>query len=128
MPDEVRPGREYVWERLITAEDIRRFAELSGDKGRHHLENDAQGRLLAHGLLTASLPTKLGGDLDYIAQLMHFHFIAPVYAGDRLRCVGRVQSVKKTPLRLKLSLAFTVVNQAGTTVLEGSSSGYISAA
>ncbi len=48
----------------------------------------ARAGLMAHGLLTATLPTKLGGDLNYIARTMEFEFLRPVYAGEELRCVG----------------------------------------
>jgi 3-hydroxybutyryl-CoA dehydratase len=55
-------GDVISWRRTFTEEDIRLFASLSGDEGAHHLVADAQGRLMAHGLLTATLPTKIGGD------------------------------------------------------------------
>ena len=99
--------------------------ELSGDRGAHHRDKDAQGRLLAHGLLTATLPTKLGGDLDYIARTMTFEFLRPVYAGDALCCVGVVDSVKPGRAFTRVGFSFTVTNQDSATVLKGTSSGVI---
>jgi 3-hydroxybutyryl-CoA dehydratase len=125
LPESLRPGATSRWKREITEEDVARFAEVSGDRGRHHLERDASGRLLAHGLLTATLPTKLGGDMNYIARTMNFEFLKAVYAGDELTCVGTVVStIAQTP-RFKLSLSFEVRNQYGELVLRGTTSGQI---
>lgn len=111
--------------RAINIEDIRRFAELSGDAGRHHLEPDASGRLVAHGLLTASLPTKLGGDLNFMARTMTFEFLRQVYSGDELLCKGVVDSLVARPGHQKVKFSFTITNQAGEVVLRGTSAGVI---
>lgn len=122
---ELKAGAEFAYERLITEEDIRRFSELSGDKGAHHLQPDTQGRLMAHGLLTATLPTKLGGDLDYIARTMRFEFSRPVYSGDLLTCRGTVASVVRQSTRLKVRFLFEILNQKGEPVLKGETQGQI---
>jgi 3-hydroxybutyryl-CoA dehydratase len=121
----LKKGLVVEWRRSFTEEDIAAFAELSGDKGRHHLERDAAGRLMAHGLLTATLPTKLGGDLDYIAASMTFDFKRPVYAGEELLCRGKVTSVRKEKDRLAVTFSFVVTNPRGKTVLEGRTKGII---
>jgi acyl dehydratase len=125
LPAALRPGAKSRWTRLITEEDIARFADLSGDRGRHHLEAGANGRLLAHGLLTATLPTKLGGDANFIARTMTFEFLKPVYAGDELACDGVVESAAVQSSRFKVRFAFEVRNQDGVLVLRGASSGQI---
>lgn len=125
MVKELKAGMKIEWRRAISEEDVRRFAELSGDRGAHHLNPDEQGRLMAHGLLTATLPTKLGGDLDFIAREMRFEFLRPVYAGDTLECRGLVDSVIEQPKRLKVAFSFEVVNQHAKPVMKGSSSGMI---
>lgn len=126
MSVELKPGARMEWRRSFSEADIRQFAELSGDKGVHHLEPDEQGRLMAHGLLTASLPTKLGGDLNYIARTMKFDFFRPVFAGEELTCVGVVDAVESGPRgRLDVSFSFTVTNPKGKSVLSGTSSGVI---
>jgi len=119
------PGLKYTWKRTITEEEIRRFAEVSGDQGRHHLEKDEKGRLIAHGLLTATLPTKIGGELNFIAREMHFQFLRPVYGGDELTCAGVVDSVDRRPRRILTAFSFSITNQDGREVLKGTSSGYI---
>jgi acyl dehydratase len=125
IPPGLRPGAESRWARTITEDDVARFADLSGDRGRHHLERDDKGRLLAHGLLTATLPTKLGGDMNYIARTMEFEFLKAVYAGDRLTCDGTVVSTIAQRARYKVRFAFEVRNQDGETVLRGTTSGQI---
>ena len=123
----IEAGRCVEWARTFSVEDVRAFAELSGDKGAQHLAPDAKGRLMVHGLLTATLPTKLGGDMDYIAGDMHFDFVRPVYAGETLTCVGVVESVERQPKRDLVTFSFTVTNGAGKAVLRGTSSGAICA-
>jgi acyl dehydratase len=120
-----KAGDRMIWTRAFTEPEIAAFAELSGDKGRHHLEKDAQGRLMAHGLLTATLPTKLGGDLHYMARTMNFVFEKAVYAGDALSCEGVVESVIEQSTRLKVRFSFEIKNQRGERVLSGTSAGQI---
>jgi len=47
-------GEVITWERTFTEEDIRLFNRVSGDEGVHHVKPDEQGRLMVHGLLTAT--------------------------------------------------------------------------
>jgi hypothetical protein len=61
---DVQEGEVITYERTFTEEEIRAFAELSGDTGQQHVERDAEGRLMAQGLLTATLPTKIGGEVN----------------------------------------------------------------
>lgn len=125
LPELLRPGAARSWTRRVTEDDVRRFAELSGDRGRHHLERDASGRLLAHGLLTATLPTKLGGDVDFVARTMEFEFLRGVYAGDTLTCEGVVVSAAAQSARYRVRFSFEVKNQDGDVVLRGASSGSV---
>lgn len=90
VPDE---GETHTFERTFEVEEVRTFAELSEDRGTHHVETDEKGRLLVHGLLTATLPTKVGGEDDVLASEMTFHFHRPVYTGERLRCAVTYNSV-----------------------------------
>jgi acyl-CoA thioesterase FadM len=80
---------------------------------------------MAHGLLTATLPTKLGGDLNFIARTMEFEFLRPVYAGDALVCAGLVDDVVAERKRLRVTFSFSVNNSKGKTVMKGVSSGVI---
>ena len=125
IPEHLRPGAKRAFKRLITAEDITHFARITGDRGRHHLEPDAAGRVMAHGLLTASLPTKIGGDFHYMARTMEFEFLKAVYSGDELTCTGEVVSCVAQSARFKVRFSFEIVNQRGEAVLRGGTSGQI---
>ena len=78
-----------------------------------------------HGLLTATLPTKLGGDLDYIAADMHFDFLAPVYTGDLIRCELRIDESVRGERNTRVRISGACVNQHGQEVLRFTSRGVI---
>jgi acyl dehydratase len=122
---ELKAGSRFSWQRRITEEDIRLFTEVSQDQGRHHVSKDSAGRLLAQGLLAATMPTKLGGDLNFIARRMEFDFLGPVYAGDALTCVGTVDLAIRKQGRLKVKFSFEVTNQEQKLVVKGNSHGII---
>ena len=50
---------------------------------------------MVHGLFTASIGTKLGGDLDYIAREMVSEFLRPVFTGDTITCELTMTEVEK---------------------------------
>ena len=113
------------WERTFTVEDVRQFGQISGDLGIHHVEPDEQGRLLVQGLLTATLPTKRGGDLNFIARKMVFEFLRPVFTGDAIRCENTIESIEKQEGRSLVEASFVCRNQHGKEVLTGHVSGII---
>jgi 3-hydroxybutyryl-CoA dehydratase len=118
-------GDVYSWERTFTEEDIRLFAEMSGDKGSHHMTPDEKGRLMAHGLLTATLPTKVGGDLNFIAREMVFRFHRPVFAGDTVRCEVTIVALEQTEQYIRMSSGWVCRNQHDKEVLTGEAHGII---
>jgi len=118
-------GAQLHWLRTFTPEDVELFGRVSGDRGVHHVQPDAQGRLMVQGLLTATLPTKLGGDQDYLAREMVFEFLRPVFTGDTIECVVTVTRVEKQPGRTYLEFDITCTNQAGKEVLRSSTKGVI---
>jgi len=113
------------WQRTFSEEDIRAFAELSGDEGEHHLVRDEQGRLMAHGLLTATLPTKIGGDLNFIAREMVFHFQRPVFAGDTISCEVILVEMEPADQYIKVVSSWSCRNQHGKEVMTGDARGVI---
>jgi 3-hydroxybutyryl-CoA dehydratase len=118
-------GQKSTYTRTFTREDVVAFAEISGDRGVHHMVPDGQGRVMIQGLLTATLPTKLGGDLNYIARKMEFEFLRPVFVGDTVTCEGTVTGVKESDDRLVVSMSITCRNQDGKEVLRGGTEGII---
>lgn len=105
-----KEGDVRSYERTFTEEDIEKFAEVSGDRGQQHVERDSQGRLMAKGLLTATLPTKIGGDMNYIARTLDFEFLQPVYAGDTISCETEIQNVSDEQERTLMSSEFVCLN------------------
>jgi acyl dehydratase len=122
---DVKVGQKASYERTFTVKDIEQFAELSGDKGVHHMQPDAQGRIMAQGLLTATIPTKLGGDIDYIARDFSIEFIRPVFAGDIIRAEALITKAEPAEDHLKVAIEFTCSNQHGKEVMRGKTSGVI---
>jgi 3-hydroxybutyryl-CoA dehydratase len=121
----VKAGDVYTWERSFSNEDVRLFAELSGDKGIHHIREDDQGRLQVHGLLTVTIPTKIGGDLDYVAREMVLEFIRPVYTGDMIHCDFYITEAEYAEGFIKVKLEVACFNQQDKEVLRGRSHGII---
>jgi len=118
-------GDTRSWSRTFTAEDIALFATLSGDEGEHHLVPDANGRVMAHGLLTATLPTKIGGDLNLIAREMVFRFHRPVFVGDTIECLVTLTSTEPGDGFVSVTSDWKCTNQHGKEVMSGTGSGII---
>jgi len=118
-------GDVISWQRTFTEEDIRLFTRLSGDAGEHHLQPDEQGRLMAHGLLTATLPTKIGGDLNFIAREMTFQFLRPVFAGDTIDCVVTLVEFEPEEKFIRVAAHSVCRNQHGKEVMSGVARGVI---
>jgi 3-hydroxybutyryl-CoA dehydratase len=121
----MKVGDVISWERTFTLEDVRRFAEYSGDEGEHHQQPDESGRLMVHGLLTATLPTKVGGDINFIARRMTFRFLRPVYSGDTVRCEVKIEELKDVGTYTKLKSSWVCRNQHGKEVMNGEADGVI---
>ena len=118
-------GQTVKWSRSFSEEDIREFARFSGDTGEHHLIPDAKGRLMAHGLLTATLPTKVGGDINFIAREMTFRFHRPVFSGDTIECEVTLTEVEETEAYVNICSTFVCRNQSRKEVLSGEARGII---
>ena len=121
----IQPGDTFAWERTFSDEDIHTFSELSGDRGVQHVRPDEGGRLMVQGLLTATLPTKIGGELSFIASEMLFQFHQPVYAGDTITCEVVMDEIEPGERWLRLTCSWTCTNQEGEVVLTGSGKGVI---
>jgi 3-hydroxybutyryl-CoA dehydratase len=118
-------GDVFTWQRTFTDEDILQFAELTGDKGRHHMESGDNGKRMVQGLLTASIGTKIGGDLNYIAKNMVSEFLRPVFAGDTVTCELTVTKAEQRDGYTVVAFKSVYRNQHGKEVLIGSSEGII---
>jgi 3-hydroxybutyryl-CoA dehydratase len=122
--ESIKPGAVFVKERAFTADDVRDFGRVSRDLGVHHVQPDAQGRVMLQGLLTATLATEIGGDLDFLASEMVLRFLRPVFTGDLIRCEV-LDSQNEDAKRISLELSVSTKNQNGKEVMQGTIRGVI---
>ncbi|HVF66450.1 MAG TPA: MaoC family dehydratase [Pyrinomonadaceae bacterium] len=112
--------------KTITDDDVRAFAELTGDRNPVHLDEEYAaatrfGRRIAHGMLGASLISAvLAGELPgpgsvYLSQTLRF--TAPVFLGDTVTARVTVTNVREDKPVVTLETACT--NQRGERVVEG---------
>jgi acyl dehydratase len=80
---------------------------------------------MAHGLLTATLPTKIGGDMNFIAREMTFQFQRPVFSGDTIVCEVTVSSLERADQLTNVATTFVCRNQHGKEVMTGIARGVI---
>jgi 3-hydroxybutyryl-CoA dehydratase len=122
----LKVGDIITFERTFTVRDIELFTEVSGDEGIHHITPDEQGRLVVQGLLTATLPTKVGGDANVLARTMNFEFLRPVFTGDTIICKVKIEKYERQENnRTAIMASFLCKNQNEKEVLKGNFSGVI---
>lgn len=121
-PDEISVGDSVRFTKRFTDDDVRAFAEASGDTNRLHLDAEYAdqtrfGGRIVHGTLVAGLISaalaRLPGLTIYVSQEMDFH--NPVSIGDRVTAVVEVEeAVGDNRFRLR-----TDVEDGDTTYLSG---------
>jgi 3-hydroxybutyryl-CoA dehydratase len=122
----LKVGDIITFERTFTVRDVELFTEISGDEGIHHITPDEQGRFVVQGLLTATLPTKIGGDYNVLARTMNFEFLRPVFTGDTIICEVKIEKYERQENnRTAIIASFLCKNQNGKDVLKGDFSGVI---
>jgi 3-hydroxybutyryl-CoA dehydratase len=122
----LKVGDMITFERTFTREDVEVFTKISGDEGAHHVTPDEQGRFVVQGLLTATLPTKVGGDYNVLARTMNFEFLRPVFSGDTIICEVTIEKFERQDNnRISISASFLCSNQNEKQVLRGSFAGVI---
>src|SRR5688572_33047784 len=104
--DELAVGAEWLSEsRLVTGEDVRRFADLTGDRNPVHLDPEFARttpfrRCIAHGLLGLAVVGGLAWKAPpahtlAFLELREWYFRAPIFPGDKIgraSCRERVES------------------------------------
>ncbi len=122
----LQAGDVITFERTFTVSDVELFTRVSGDEGAHHLSPDEEGRLVVQGLLTATLPTKIGGDYDVMARKMTFEFLRPVFTSDTIVCEVTIEKYEKQEdNRTAIAASFICANQKEKEVVNGEFSGVI---
>ncbi len=112
--------------KTVTDEDVRAFAEVTGDRNPVHLDDGYAagtrfGRRIAHGMLGASLISAVlanelpGRGTVYLSQTLRF--TAPVFLGDTVTARVVVKNVREDKPVVTLETVCT--NQRGERVVEG---------
>ena len=120
-------GDILAWERSFTVEEVAAFCRVTGDLARHHTEPDPAGRLMVPGLLTASLPTRIGGTLDFLVQEATFEFRRPVWTGERIRCEVTITDLTADGDRTRMHADLRCFRPGGREVLVGRCRGFVPA-
>lgn len=121
-----KPGDTASLSRTISDDDIRAFANATGDHNPLHLDEEfaKQTRFrkrIAHGMLSASLiSAAIANDLPgqgsiYLGQTLQF--VAPVFPGDTVTARVTVTSIREDKPIIKLETVCT--NQRDEVVLRG---------
>jgi 3-hydroxybutyryl-CoA dehydratase len=121
-----KAGDSAELSKTIREEDVRAFAELTGDRNPVHLDEEYAattrfGRRIAHGMLGASLVSAVlanelpGRGSVYLSQTLRF--TAPVYLGDTVTARVTVTRVREDKPVVTLETVCT--NQRGERVVEG---------
>lgn len=121
-----KPGDTASLSRLITDDDIRAFADATGDRNPLHLDEEFAsqtrfGKRIAHGMLSASMISAvIANDLPgqgsiYLGQSLKF--VAPVFLGDTVTARVTVQRIREDKPILTLETVCT--NQRAEVVIKG---------
>lgn len=121
-----KPGDTASLSRTISEDDIRAFANATGDRNPLHLDEEFArqtrfGRRIAHGMLSASLISaviadKLPGQGSiYLGQTLQF--VAAVFPGDTVTARVTVTGIREDKPIIKLETVCT--NQRDEVVIKG---------
>ena len=122
----VRVGQKATRSITLTADHVRKFAEISGDHNPLHFDEAFAagtkfGRLVVQGGLTTGLLHALvamdmpGPGTVFLSQ--DWRFTAPVFIGDTITAEAEVVKVHET--KPVTQLRVKVRRESGETVLEG---------
>lgn len=123
----VRVGDRAEMTRKVTAEDVKKFADVSGDTNLLHRDpvyaaKTRFGEPIAHGMLSAGyisavLGTKLAPDACVVYLGQSLRFLRPVKIGDEVRAVAEVKELD--PDKRIVTLVTECFNQDGEAVIKG---------
>jgi acyl dehydratase len=121
--EDVAVGEELpALAKIVTREDVRAYAEASGDRNPLHQDDDVARALgfpgvIAHGMFTmahmASCVTRWLGDAEGVTRL-RAQFRAPVLMGETIVAGGTVRSVDAGTRRAVLDLRVTLEREGRT--------------
>lgn len=120
----VSVGQEARVSRMITADDVETFAQLSLDRNPVHFDDSFAagtlfGRRIAHGMLgvalvSGALTELMGAGNIWISSSIKFE--KPIFINDRLTCVLTVSAVDRRGLA---DINVRVENDRGEVIISG---------
>jgi len=124
--DAIHVGDQREFTHAITAQDIERFADATGDRNPLHLDAEFAQRThfrrpVVYGMLSASfISTVIGTTMPgpgalWLSQTLQF--LHPAYVGDTIRVVVRVKQT--SPATRTLVLETIILNQAHQELITG---------
>ncbi len=123
----IKVGDRAEFEKTVTAEDVARFADVTGDSNPLHRDQDYAaktrfGQCIAHGMLSASfisaaVGTKLAPNCCVIYLSQTLRFLRPVKIGETVRAVAEVKGTD--PQKRIVTLQTDCFNQDGEPVVKG---------
>jgi len=123
----LQAGDRFTVIRCFSEDDIRQFAQISRDYNPVHCDTGYAELCgfkapIAHGLLTASLLTEVGGQIGWLATGMSFNFKRPVYAGEQITCHWLIVDIDE---RRHAKAEVRIFNAEGIQVLEATTCGVL---
>ena len=118
----LKPGDSFQITRVFNRQEVEAFCDLTGDFGAHHTHEQSDGKVVVPGLLTGSLPTQVGGKLNFLISELQYVFSKPVRTGETVTCKLIIDNVTPHPKGswLYASIEIRSLNQV---VLKGSCAG-----
>ena len=123
----IKVGDRAEFEKTVTAEDVARFADITGDSNPLHHDQDYAaktrfGQCIAHGMLSAgfisaAVGTKLAPNCCVIYLSQSLRFLRPVKIGETVRAVAEVKGTD--PQKRIVTLQTDCFNQDGEPVVKG---------
>ena len=122
-------GQVATLVRTISEADVMTFATLTGDHNPVHVDTNTAaassfGERIVHGMLTASLLSTVlamqlpGPGAIYLGQTLRF--LRPVKLGDTVTAQVEITAIDVA--RRRMTLATTIRNERGKTVVDGEAS------
>lgn len=118
-------GDLITHERTITIEDVREFAEVSGNQQLTPTESDDEGRATVPELLIGSLMTKIGSDIRYLARTVELDFRREINTDELITCEWTVESKEERDDRYLLENTVVYYDENGDIVGTGNTTGIV---
>lgn len=107
LPMAIKIEDQFCSRRRVTEEDVKLFADISGDHNPLHLDSEFASKTMfkqriVHGMLTASLISAALASMPGTIILLNFSlsFEKPVYIGDDLTAKVTVKKIENSKIYL----------------------------